>query len=174
MLYSSAWSPFGKRRRRWFQVVCSRCRGFNSSRVGSSIRRWPVASPTMKYTRPLIISTHEKKRCQRWLAVRSRELGGRQKAGDETRRDPWMRADPEPSRRRTVGEGIRAHLEYCAAGLVSRISEIQRREGLEYLQSAYEQQGHGQRIHPVRQPCNEAVAHNNSPQRSARCHCRSI
>src|SRR6516164_1267226 len=76
MLYSSAWSPFGKRRRRWFQVVCSRYRGFNSSRVGSRVRRWPVANPTMKYTRPLIISTHEKKRCQRWLAARSRELGG--------------------------------------------------------------------------------------------------
>src|SRR5215469_8205920 len=76
MLYSSACSPFGNRRRRWFQVVCSRCRGFNSSRVGSRVPRWPVASPTTKYTRPLIISTHEKKWCQRWLAVRSRELGG--------------------------------------------------------------------------------------------------
>src|SRR5262249_47784716 len=50
--------------------------GLNAARVGGRVGRWRVAGPKMKYTRPLTISTHEKKRCQRWLAVRSRELGG--------------------------------------------------------------------------------------------------
>jgi len=134
--------------------------------VGSRVLRWPVASPTRKYTSPLIISSHEEKRCQRLAGGEVAPAGDRQPGRAEPGHDPSTRADPKPSRRRTVGEGVHADPEYCPAGLVFRISEIQRRKSFEYLQPAYEQQGHGQRVHPVCQPCNEAVAQNNSPQRS--------